>query len=85
MTVCNMSFSAEAFKTFPALEQLDLLVCGITDISLSDKDFTKLQVSLCTSIHVRHIHMYLISVVHVYTFSYNHYCACMSSVPGLVL
>ena len=73
VTVCNMSFSAEAFKTFPALEQLDLLVCGITDISLSDKDFTKLQVSLCTSMHVRHhihVHMYLISVVYTCT------CTC---------
>ena len=62
-------FCAEAFKTFPALEQLELLVCGITDISLSDKDFTKLQVSLCTCIYIHTCirHALNFSDTHVYT------------------
>ena len=40
-TVC---FYAEAFKTFPVLEQLELCMCGVSDISVHHTDFTRLQV-----------------------------------------
>ena len=83
---CDTSFCAEAFKSFPALEQLELLVCGITDISISNKDFTKLQVSLC--IYTNVCHVYFISV---YTCTctcakciYNDYRTCKSSVLGFI-
>ena len=37
---------AEAFKTFPVLEQLELCMCGIGNISVNHTDFASLQVSL---------------------------------------
>ena len=36
---------AEAFKTFPVLEQLELCTCSISDISVDHTDFSKLQAS----------------------------------------
>ena len=38
---------------FPALEQLELLVCGISDISLDYTTFTRLQVNA-------HVHVYIV-------------------------
>lgn len=49
------SFCAEAFKTFPVLEELELLTCGITDISLNMNDFNKLQVSKEVYMHIQYV------------------------------
>ena len=42
---------------FPALEQLELLVCGISDISLDYTTFTRLQVNA-------HVYTCIIIIVH---------------------
>ncbi|CAI8026257.1 X-ray radiation resistance-associated protein 1 [Geodia barretti] len=43
MNASDSALPMEAFKTFPVLEQLELCMCGVSDISIDHTDFTRLQ------------------------------------------
>jgi hypothetical protein len=43
MNASDSALPIEAFKTFPVLEQLELCMCGVSDISVNHTDFTRLQ------------------------------------------
>ena len=83
--LANWVLCTEAFKTFPVLQHLELMMCGMTDTSLHHSDFARLQVVHTESYTKNHrmilnvhtqcmntLHLSMCNNMHMYTKAYEH-------------